>query len=391
MILIHKFEPAFAVEEKHFDLFRLHDELVKILDFIDLPENILAIEQQNSAILRNYYANALDHNLIDIKTVKYIVNQNIRAKGSSERGIEQYAKAEEWLMSQLQEPLNMGMIHHLQKLLITEVYHNKEDVNLFTAQTVRTPERLSVASEMELEGLFEFINHDQDFHPIHQGWVLHFRLLSIHIFSEAKSKMASLLHHFWLKKKGYDLNGLLSIEHDLYLNKNEYRCFISDVGNSAQTHEQANDLHEHIAFGMALYEEQISRLKLLLKTYYRKQVEFDKLNPRQKNIMNYVFERGYKLKEIDDSILNKRQKLIMYIIQNKGFVSTKELVSEFECNRKTIQRDFVYLTELNLVRIIGQGAGLRYAVNLHEEKHAVMEQYQADFLKEEEASEMDMI
>ncbi len=380
MILIHKFEPAFAVEEKHFDLFRLHDELVKILDFIDLPENIKNIEQQNSSILRNYYANALDHNLLDIKTVKYIVNQNIRAKGSAERGIEQYAKAEAWLTLQLGESLNIGMIHHLQRLLINDVYNNKEDVNLFSPQTIKVPERLSVSSEMEIESLFEFINYDQDFHPIHQGWILHFRLLGIQLFSEAKSKMASLLQHFWLKKKGYDLSGLLSVEHDLYLNKNDYQLFIND-NNLNETHEQANNLNAQMCFGMGVYEDQIDRLKQLLKTYYRKQVEFDKLNARQKNIMNYVFERGYKLKEIDDLVLNKRQKLIMYIIQNKGFVSTKELVSEFECNRKTIQRDFVTLTDLNLVRIIGQGAGLRYAVNLHEEKNSIMEKYQADFLK----------
>src|SRR6185369_15039070 len=132
MILIHKYEPVFAVGEKHFDIIRSHDELVKILDFIDLPENILKIEQQNSAIFRNYYANALDHNLLDIKTVKYIVNQNIRAKGISERGVEQYSKAEEWLASQVGEQLNVGMIHQLQKLLINDVYHNKEDINLFT-------------------------------------------------------------------------------------------------------------------------------------------------------------------------------------------------------------------------------------------------------------------
>ena len=383
MILIHKFEPLFTVDEKHFDIFRLHDELVKILDFIDLPENILNIEQHNSAIFRNYYANATDHNLVDIKTVKYIVSQNIRAKGFSERAVEQYSKAEAWLTSQMEEPLNMGMIHQLQRMLINDVYHNKEDINLFNAQTSKVAERLSVSGEMEIESLFEFINSDVDFHPVHQGWILHFRLLGIQIFSEAKSKMASLLHHFWLKKKGYDLKGLLSIEQDLYANKNVYQNFIYD-NSSEQTLEQANDLNAQIAFGMELYEDQIERLKQLLRTYFRKQVEFDKLNPRQKNIMNYVFERGYKLKEIDDSVLNKRQKLIMYIIQNKGFVSTKELVSEFECNRKTIQRDFTSLTDLNLVRVISQGAGLRYAVNLHEEKNAVMEKYQADFLREEE-------
>ncbi len=387
MILIHKFEPVFVVEEKHFDIIRLHDELLKILDFIDLPENILKIEQQNSSIVRNYYANAIDHNLVDIKTVKYIVNQNIRAKGVSERAVEQFLKAEKWLDSQLEEPLNIGMIHQLQRMLINDVYNNKEDINLFSSQTARVPERLSLASEMEIEALFEFINSDEEYHPIHQSWILHFRLIGIKIFSEAKSKMALLLQHFWLKKKGYDLNGLLSIEHEIHSNKNNYLNFIFETSDE-QTHEQSNDLNAQLSFGMELYEDQLERLKLLFQKYFRKQVEFDKLNPRQKNIMNYVFERGYKLKEIDDSILNKRQKLIMYIIQNKGFVSTKELVSEFDCNRKTIQRDFTELTNLNLVRVISQGAGLRYAVNLNEEKNSVMEKYQADFLRVEENCDM---
>jgi hypothetical protein len=384
MILIHKFEPVFAVDEKHFSTFRLHDELMKILGFIDLPQNILSIEQQNSQVLRNYYANCTAHNPVEIKTVKYIIGQNIRAKGSSERGIEQYARAEAWLASRVEEPLSIGMIHHLQQLLINDVYNHRDDVNLFTAQTARIPERLSAQSEMDLEALFDFVNNDQEYHPIHQSWILHFRLLSIPLFSEARTKFASLIQHFWLRRKGYDLNGLISMEHELFLRKNEYYDFIKDETRS-ETHDEASDLNAQVTFGMEVYRSHLCRVRELLKGYYRKQVEFDKLNPRQKNIMNYVFERGYRLNEIDDAVLNKRQKLIMYIIQNRGFASTKELVNEFECNRKTIQRDFMTLTEMNLVRVIGQGAGLRYAVNLNEGAHPVMEKYQAAFLRDSEA------
>jgi Fic family protein len=231
---------------------------------------------------------------------------------------------------------------------------------------------------MELEALFEFLNSDSEFHPIVQSWMLHFRLLNIRLFSECTTKIASLLQHFWLKKKGMDVFGLLSIEHELYANKNEYQNFIDD-----QQPHYINDQQQQFDFGMELYGMQLDRLKNLLRSYFRKQVDFEKLNPRQKNIMNYVFERGYKLKEIDDSVLNKRQKLIMYIIQNRGFISTKELVSEFECNRKTIQRDFTELTENNLVKVIGKGAGLRYAVNLTERKHEGLAQYQSSWVVDE--------
>ncbi len=378
-----------SVDAKHYLCFHQHDELIKIFNFIDLPENIRNIEQQNSRILRTYYANALAHNLIDIKTVKYIAQGNIKPKGLAERNIDLYLKAEAWLDSRLTEPLTISMLYHLQKMLILDLYNNREDINLFSVNSTRNPERLNQSVELELESLFEFLNHDTELHPIIQSWVLHFRILGSPLFSEAQSKIASLLSNFWLRKKGMDHLGLLSIEHELYLARNHYQEFFFE----GKTEKIAEDIREQAAieFGMELYASQLQRLKLLLRSYFRKQVDFDKLNPRQKNIMNYVFERGFRLREMDDNILNKRQKLIMYIIQHRGFISTKELVSEFECNRKTIQRDFMSLSELNLVKVIGRGAGLKYAVNLSENKHENLKAYQPDMFKEDllETEELD--
>ncbi|MES2558462.1 MAG: DeoR family transcriptional regulator [Bacteroidota bacterium] len=375
MILTSKYEPAILIENLHWQSCRLQDELVKIYEFIDLPDHIRIIEQQNSTILRAYYANALSHNIVDIKTVKYIVTGNIKPKGINERAVEHYVKAEQYLNSVIHEPLSIQMLYQLQKILILDLYNNREDINLFSTNSTRVPERLSPTAEMELESLFAFMNHDDEFPPIIQSWILHFRLLNIRLFSECTTKIASLLQHFWLKKKGMDVFGLLSLEHELYANKHEYQNYTDD-----QLPDYISDQQQQFDFGMELYGMQLERLKQLLRSYFRKQVDFEKLNPRQKNIMNYVFERGYRLKEIDDSVLNKRQKLIMYIIQNRGFISTKELVSEFECNRKTIQRDFTELTEQNLVKVIGKGAGLRYAVNLTERKHEGLAKYQSEWV-----------
>jgi Fic family protein len=386
MILTNKYEPTILLEEMHWQSCRLHDELVKIYEFIDLPDNIKTIEQQNSTILRAYYANAISHNIIDIKTVKYIVAGNIKPKGINERHVEQYVKAEQYLHSVVEQPLSISMLHHLQKILILDLYNNREDVNLFSANTTRVPERLGTAVEMELESLFDFMNNDDEFHPIVQSWILHVKLLATELFSEGKTKIASLLQNFWLKKKGMDVFGLLSLEHELYLNKNEYQYFFD-----AKSPDYNGDAQQQFDFGMELYGMQLDRLKQLLRSYFRKQVDFEKLNARQKNIMNYVFERGYKLKDIDASILNNRQKLIMYIIQNRGFISTKELVNEFECNRKTIQRDFTTLTDSNLVKVIGKGAGLKYAVNLTERKHEGLAKYQSALVIDDPVEMEDMM
>lgn len=378
MILTNKYEPTILIEELQWQACRLQDELVKIYEFIDLPTNIKAIEQQNSTILRAYYANALDHNIVDIKTVKYIVTGNIKPKGINERAVEHYVKAEQHLDSLVNEPLSISMLYQLQKILILDLYNNREDINLFSANNTRMVEKLSPTAELELESLFEFLNSDDEFHPVVQSWILHFKLLNTRLFSECQTKIASLLQHFWLKKKGMDLFGLMSIEHELYLHKNDYQNFFDEASE-----EYTDDAQQQFDFGMELYAMQLDRLKQLLRSYFRRQVDFEKLNARQKNIMNYVFERGYRLKEMDDSVLNKRQKLIMYIIQHKGFISTKDLVNEFECNRKTIQRDFVSLTDNNLVKVIGKGAGLRYAVNLTERKYEGLAKYQSSWVLEE--------
>src|SRR5688572_26117237 len=137
MILTNRYEPTLLLTEIHHQPCMLHDELVKIFEFIDLPESIKQIEQQNGIILRAYYANALAHNIIDIKTVKYIVSGNIKPKGINERAIEQYIKAEQYLDSVLQEPISINMLYQLQKILILDLYNNREDINLFSANNTR--------------------------------------------------------------------------------------------------------------------------------------------------------------------------------------------------------------------------------------------------------------
>jgi len=377
MILINKYEPIISIDDAFLQCVQEQMELYKIYEFIDLPDHIRNIEKVNSAILRNYYANALDNNLLEIKTVKYLVNKNVRASNMPERAVEQYQKAEQFIEEQLHENLSIGFLYQLQKILIEDLYRNSSEINLFSNQSARIPEKLSMESEIELESLFDFLNSDTEFHPIVQSWILHFRMMSLPLFSECKSKFAVLMQLFWLRKHKMDMNGLMGLAHEIYINKLPYDQIIN---NAIQGEE--NSLNEQITFGLQLQQVQLGRLKDLFRNYFRQQVDFEKLNPRQKNIMNYVFERGYKLKEIDDSILNKRQKLIMYIIQHRGFISTKELVNEFDCNRKTIQRDFQMLLDLGLVKSIGAGAGLRYCINLHEKGNPLLEKYQADFVLE---------
>lgn len=387
MILVSKYAPAISIDETFTDIVHQYEELCKIYDFIDLPEEYQQMERNNSAILRNYYANAIDQHLVDIRHVKFLVNGNIKPGNINERAIFQYIKAEEYLNSMLDQTIGLPMVYMLQRILVSDLYNSHYEVSLFNAQTPRQIEKLSQETELELQSLFDFLNNDTEFHPIVQSWMLHFRILALPVFSEGKSRIAGLMQMFWLRKHNMDLRGLLSLEHEIYLNKINYRSYFFENRPQADENgimDEKYQLENQLSFGLQMHIEQLKRIEQLLQSYFRKQVDYDKLNPRQRNIMNFVFKRGYKLKYIDENILNKRQKLIMYIIQHRGFISTKELVSEFGCNRKTIQRDFVHLLQIGLVKVIGAGSALKYALNLSEGQNNELEQYNAGFVRESE-------
>ena len=251
MILVNRYEPQVSLDDAFLALAKQYSELQSIYEFIDLPENISNIEKLNSSILRNYYANAIDHNLVDIKTVKYIVNKNIHANGINERAIEQYHKAEQYLQLQIQEPLSLNLFYKLHKILIVDLFQSNKEWNLFSGKQIGYPERLDVETELELDGLFEFMNSDSEFHPMVQSWMLHFRIMALPIFDELKPKVACLLQHFWLAKHQMDCFGLISIEHELYLNKNIYfqLCGSKD--------KKAAGFDDQVVFGLNMHQNQL--------------------------------------------------------------------------------------------------------------------------------------
>ncbi|MFN4083841.1 MAG: DeoR family transcriptional regulator [Bacteroidia bacterium] len=358
MVQVENYKPVISIHEAFGNCIFINEELVKIYNFIDLPDHVKAYEKQNASVIRNYYANLLDGNLVDLNTVKDIIEHNKITKNLNEKAVSNYYQAEKYLTENSNSRLSLELFYKVFGMLNTN-----ESEYLFS---------LTTDIEEDLAEHFEFLNLDTEFHPILQSWMLNFKILQITINNKINCRLASLFQNFWLLKHNYSVNGLLGIEHDLYLNKQEFSKYFYST-----THQ---NLNEQIVFGLKIHLEQLGKIKLLLRSYFRKQIGYEKMQPRQKNIMNYVFEQGYKLKEVNESILNKRQKLIMYIVQHKGFVSTKELVPMFDCNRKTIQRDFNLLLEFGFVKAIGAGAGLKYSVNLSENLPKSFMKYQSSYL-----------
>lgn len=86
-------------------------------------------------------------------------------------------------------------------------------------------------------------------------------------------------------------------------------------------------------------------------------------SPKQRNSLNFLMDRGFKLNHSHISELNNRQQKILEQVALNRDVNTKTLVQLFRCDRKTIQRDFAELMEFDLIKQEGKTKTVRYLIN----------------------------
>lgn len=86
-------------------------------------------------------------------------------------------------------------------------------------------------------------------------------------------------------------------------------------------------------------------------------------SPKQKNSLNFLMDKGFKLNHGHISQLNPRQQRILEQVALNRDVNTKTLVQLFRCDRKTIQRDFAELMEFDLIKQEGKTKTVRYLIN----------------------------
>ena len=204
----------------------------------------------------------------------------------------------------------------------------------------------------------------------YNSWLLHHHIIKYAQFFKQRAMVARLMQYAYLKQHHAHLYGLLALEEMLLKHKAEYLQLVSLI-------PKEETLDVFLAFGSKMHLMALTSTEERIKNVYRNQIGYKKLAPWQRNISNYMFSKGFDMKPAGtDGVLNERQLQIVQIILEEGFVSTKDMVERFNCNRKTIQRDFAELLEANLVRAIGKGSALRYGVNVKDKTRNYLEKYQ---------------
>lgn len=238
------------------------------------------------------------------------------------------------------------------RLLETPLRELLQDIDTYSAQTENVAEKILLS------------------------WMVHFGIL-ISLPAQSRYEMfARLGQKIYLETNGLSCAGHLFITPFVFKRQMLYKRITEQLRLKRWDDFMRSDLTSLLNFGIEVHLEAIEKANEQVKEIYHEQIEFEDLPSRQRNMANYFFEEGFKQEKPEVRNLNERQQKIMEWIYKERCVSTKDLSLNFRCNRKTIQRDFAELMDMHLVRALGNGAALRYTVNIRNREHELLEKYQ---------------
>jgi Fic family protein len=94
-------------------------------------------------------------------------------------------------------------------------------------QIYEAPDYQKVQTLMNL--LFDFINRDDDLHPIIKTAIIHFYFVYVHPFFDGNGRTARCLAYMYLLQKGYDAFRYFSVSSLILDERNKYYKAIKDV------------------------------------------------------------------------------------------------------------------------------------------------------------------
>ena len=354
-------------------------KMLGIFRFVDLDENTIEQERLQSALYRVHYSTALEGVDYQFEHVKQLVNNEKQPLEKLEREVMGYHQAEMFLFKRMDLPFDVYMLNDMQQVFFSKPPEGIKS-DLFTSQIYSYQGvDLSLLYDSGMAALCDFLQHDTQWDPITQSWVIHFFVLMTGPWGMANGRVARLLQFNWLLRHNLTLAGLLVLDQQLYKQKEAYRvqCQIAMQKGQDIKLDKPIDFTEYIKFGYKLHKDYLETLQDNLKNYYTSNTHYNTASPRLKNVINYVFEKAGSINFASHSGLNERQQQLMQVLYRQGVIQTKELFDTFDVNRKTLQRDFIELAERGLIKVTGEGRGVKYTLNMGKGLPAKLQRYQA--------------
>ena len=338
---MHKFVPIFTITNSITAGLTLIERARGFLDAATLSENWIRQMGHRALILEAHHTTHIEGTRLTLEQSERLIEglEVQEADPNDVRELLNYRNAFAFVSSYLEDggPITDGLIREIHKRLVEGVrggsaapgeYRKVQNyvVNSSTGKVVYTPPAAYDVPIMMSE-LVDWLNHEQDIHPILLSGIAQFQLAHIHPFLDGNGRTSRLLSTLCLYRAGYDFKRLFSISEYYDRDRPAFYRAIQSVRKADM------DMSGWLEYFVAGLSTQLTEIKELGQQAIRRDILAQKYN------------------------LNERQgKALAHLLQHdKLTIQDLESICP-ETNRRSLQRDLKGMAEKGLIMEIGSGA-----------------------------------
>lgn len=273
----------------------------------------------------------------------------------------------------LEKRLDGFEMMHLKKcheILLRETRNQKYGGILRNTAEVHGAENYELPENEQLSDLtlflFQHMKSKKAMHPLVKSWALYLLFDIVQPFMSFNQALSLSVSNQFLAHDGFHFNGLYVWEKQMLQDWNTHKSLrfnsLFPVSSVERLEADATAFFENCA---SLCLEALAEVEDTLISEVKVSVGYDKMSPHQKNSFNYLFEHGFKQYYNAIDSLNERQQAILRDVTLKRSVTTKQMVMEYRCDRKTIQRDFTDLMDMGIIAQEGKTKTITYHLSFN--------------------------
>ena len=271
------------------------------------------------------------------RRTKEMIEKHLQPSNKSEIMIMNNYRALLYITEHLDEPLNEDIILSVYKILTQDTLNKDDIVEKYRTDSVyvwdtkenkvtyTAPPHNHVQDLMN--SLLDFINSNNNYHPVIKACIIHFYFVYIHPFFDGNGRTARAISYMYLLQNGYDFFKFFSISSVINEEKNRYYDAIEN------TEIYGSDITYFIKYYSSMIVRSISKIKNNFKKEFGRKL-----------IKNSLEKSGI--------ILDKRQnKIINYFITNdKNFITIEDYQKRFKISYETARTDLLELETIGFFK-----------------------------------------
>ncbi len=279
--------------------------------FRSVPEDLEASVIAEALIDEAFNSSVIEGAFSTKRRTKEIIENQLQPSNKSEVMIVNNYQALLYIMDHIDEPLNEDAILSIYRILTKNTLDESDIVEKYRTDTVyvmdtrkqmityTAPDHTKVQGLMD--SLLEFINYNNEFHPVIKACIIHFYFVYIHPFFDGNGRTARAISYMYLLQNGYSFFKFFSISSVINDEKNKYYDSIEDTEN------YDSDMTYFIKYYSSMIVRSISKVtKNFEKEFGRKLVDLtlDRahivLGKRQEKIINFMITAEKNILTISD-------------------------------------------------------------------------------------------